>query len=212
MYVIENNNLKHIVDIDSVKKTGDGFIDGAGFAARQLEFDLLSPSITDIAYTTKRDTGLLWIATTEGLFLAAEKNFRPDSLPELKLFRRDIEVAEGLRNRSVYAFPSILNDSWWQQKAVFAYNLEKDDYITIDIFDWNMDHVIRLVDHEFRYAGSARPTGEGYSTLRAKDFWDGTYRNDNGKRVAPGVYYFRFTSDKNGRAFGKIVVAKSAEW
>ncbi|MBD3392967.1 MAG: hypothetical protein GF418_12750 [Chitinivibrionales bacterium] len=208
VYLVRGNDVKHWADIDTIGIVEKGFAEGGSYSARQLDFDVVSPVINDIFYTTTQDTGILWIPTTEGLFLSYSKDFRPDSLRNLAIIRRDKTVPAGLKNRNVYAFPSILNDSYKNQRAVFAYNLEEDDDVTIDIFDWNMDHVIRIIENRFRYAGKNRPDGRARSTDAGEDSWDGTFNNNNGTRVEPGVYYFRVKSRKNGRAFGKLVVAK----
>jgi hypothetical protein len=208
LYVIHNDVLTHWKCRDTAPAVNLGFLEGHSYDALQSGIDVISPVISDIFYTDKSDTGLFWIATSEGLFLSFSSPFRADSLANLILIRKDIAVTRGLKNGNVYAFPSILNDSYRNQFAVFAYNLEKDDYVTIDIFDWNMDYVVRVVNDKFRYAGATRPDGAGISTVRSEDFWDGTYNNRGGKTVAPGVYYFRIRARSRGQAVGKLIVAK----
>jgi flagellar hook assembly protein FlgD len=68
-----------------------------------------------------------------------------------------------------------------------------------------MDHVKTVISGKFRKAGSnGGPFGR--STVETEDFWDG--KNENGKIVAPGVYYYKISTDSGERAFGKLVVAK----
>ncbi len=68
-----------------------------------------------------------------------------------------------------------------------------------------MDFVCRVIDSEAREkAGASGQSGE-----RATDYWDGTFSNDGGRTVAPGVYFFRITTDRGEQGFGKIIVAKN---
>jgi hypothetical protein len=207
-YMVRENNIEHWFLPDTGLPVEKHFVKGSDFAALKADIDVRSPDIYDIFYTAKQDTGLLWIATSEGLFLSHSAPFRPDSLANLRIFRRDQSVVKGLKNRNVYAFPSILNDSYRNQRAVFAYNLDKNDLVTIDVFDWNMDHVVRVVDRKPRVAGSNREDGSGVSFIRNEDYWDGTTNNHGGKSVAPGVYYFRIRAELGGQAIGKLIVAK----
>ena len=210
MYFVQKNEIRHWLYAGTAAPVEQGFVEGYGFSGslKAGHIDVKSPVINSLLYTKKADTSLLWIATSEGLFRSLGVPLRPDSLPNLRIFRKDITAARGLKNRNVYAFPGILNDSYRNQQAVFAYNLEKDDYVTIDIYDWNMDHVTRVLDDKFRFAGATRPDGSGISTVRSEDWWDGTRNNRGGAVVAPGVYYFRIMTRSGERAFGKVVVAK----
>jgi hypothetical protein len=68
-----------------------------------------------------------------------------------------------------------------------------------------MDLVKTIIRKKFRRAGD-NGGQHGRSTVESEDWWDG--RNSAGKMVAPGVYYYRISTDIGERAFGKIVVAK----
>lgn len=200
LYVVHDNTLRLYAD-DSTEARSIPFKDGRSFGALRLDLDMLDPFITDLVYTTYTDTTALWIATTEGLILAASEDFAPDSLPDFEYIRREKPIKAGLDE--VYAVPSIINENPRNNQAVFAYNLGKDDHVTIDVYDWNMDHVVRVISNQFRKAG----VGSGRSTVRAEDNWDGYL--PGGKPAAPGVYYFKITTNKNGRAFGKLIVART---
>jgi hypothetical protein len=70
-----------------------------------------------------------------------------------------------------------------------------------------MDHVVRIINNAQRKAGIHVATGR--STVPAEDTWDGTENNKGGRMVAPGVYYYKISTKKGTRAFGKIIVASS---
>jgi hypothetical protein len=69
-----------------------------------------------------------------------------------------------------------------------------------------MNLVKVITPHQRRPAGTKDPLGNGRSTDREHDVWDGT--NSAGKRVAVGVYYFKITAEGAGSSFGKVIVAK----
>lgn len=162
--------------------------------------------INNILYTELTDsTGNLWIATTEGLFLSP--NVSPKKIiRSCNLVKRAPSVTAGLKK--TYARPGILKSGIYDSKssrAVFVYNLSKDSKVTIRVYDYNMDHVKTVISGKFRKAGSnGGPLGR--STVESEDFWDG--KTEGGKLVAPGVYYYKITTDKGERAFGKMIVAK----
>ncbi len=166
--------------------------------------DIVNYQLNDILYMKTGD--VLWICTSKGLIRSRNEVSRitsylntdsTDSLKpmeylyHLKTIKNDLE--------EVYAYPSIINAR--NQEAVFAYRLSSPSDVSIDIFDFNMDHVTRIVDSESRSTGGE----DGHSTKKSRDRWDGRV---SGERVPPGVYYFRIKSENGNRAFGKIIVAK----
>lgn len=204
VYIVHDNRLNLYADLGPNDTTGARsipFKDNRDFGTLRLDLDMLDPMITDIVYTTYGDTTALWIATSEGLILSASEEFAADSLPDFEYIRREKPIQSGLEE--VYAVPSIINENPRNNQAVFAYNLGKNDHVTIDVYDWNMDHVVRVISNQFRKAG----VGSGRSTVRAEDNWDGML--PGGNPAAPGVYYFKISTEKNGRAFGKLIVAKT---
>jgi hypothetical protein len=107
--------------------------------------------------------------------------------------------------KKTYARPGIINNNF--PRTEFVYNLDEDDFVTIDIFDYNMDHVVRIINSVFRKAGKHQATGR--STVPSVDRWDGTANNNHGRIVAPGLYYYKISTKKGKHAFGKIIVAGS---
>jgi hypothetical protein len=67
--------------------------------------------------------------------------------------------------------------------------------VTVKIYDFAMDLVISLVDHEFRQGG-----------VEYDEVWDG--RNGKGDLVANGVYFFKVEAAGGQTEWGKVVVLK----
>jgi hypothetical protein len=209
--VSDDNQLEAYVDTAEAEKTEPNPRPTVGLkafqdsmtAAYKIEFP---GNINDILYSAMSDsTGNLWIATTEGLFIS--ENVSPGKvIRSCRLLKRAPSVSSGLEK--TYARPGILKSGLYDAKtsrSVLVYNLSKDAKVTIRIYDYNMDHVKTVISGKFRKAGSnGGPFGR--STVETEDFWDG--KNENGKIVAPGVYYYKISTDSGERAFGKLVVAK----
>jgi len=184
------------------------------FAHRiSLAMNGLTPdNIADILYLPKSDTsGSFWIGTTSsgvinnGLFFSRhEPQDEADSTPFVYV-HRERKIESSLKES--YAYPGILGGSaFGPTRSIFAYSLSKASKVSITVYDWNMDLVKNVITNEDRKAGTDDPLGNGRSTDRTRDVWDGT--NNAGKRVAVGVYYFRITAQTGERSFGKIIVAK----
>ncbi|MBN1980247.1 MAG: hypothetical protein JW795_01865 [Chitinivibrionales bacterium] len=173
---------------------------------KKSDADVESYTIYDINYTTTQTKASLQIATDEGLYYSTNE----DSCEALDLaFKREYRtVALAANLKKTYAYPSIINGSTRKKsEAIFAYNLEKDDYVTIDVYDFNMDHVVRIIDKALRKAGVSNTSGR--STNPLEDRWNATVDNRTGRTVMPGVYYYKISTQSGSRAFGKIIVAKN---
>jgi hypothetical protein len=169
-------------------------------------------NISDILYLPKSDTnGSFWIGTSSsgvinnGLFFSrSEIHDEVDSVPFVYV-HRERKIKGGLKES--YAYPGILGgDVSHPTRSIFAYSLAKASKVSIAVYDWNMDLVKNVITNQDRPAGKDDKYGNGRSTDREHDVWDGT--NNAGRRVAVGVYYFRITAQTGERSFGKIIVAK----
>lgn len=159
-----------------------------------------APVINDILFVPKTDSsGILWVGTSSGLFLSANEVPGKSGQGPLTCIKRVGSVKSGMKQ--VFASPGVLKDG----VVRFVYNLSKDAKVTIRVYDYNMDLVKTIIEDQPRLSGD-HAAESGRSNNKALDVWDGT--NKNGKTVAPGVYYFKISSDNGDRAFGKIVVAK----
>jgi hypothetical protein len=158
------------------------------------------PNINDIQFIQKTDTsGVLWVATSSGLFLS--RNEIPGKSTDPLICIKRVAPVKGALKQA-FASPGILK---FESQVRFVYNLSKSGKVTIRVYDYNMDLVKTIVDKEPRPAGD-RSTESGRSNDKLRDTWDGT--NTSGRSCAPGVYYFKITTDIGEHAFGKIVVAK----
>jgi hypothetical protein len=169
-----------------------------------LLYDIDDPeAINDILYIPQTDSsGYLWIATSEGLFFSSNERPGSDGTDEpFVLIKRAPSVGAGLKK--TYARPGILTP--YVGSCKFIYNIgDSNAHVTIKIYDYNMDLVKTVIKNRLRYPG--KETELGRSTVESEDSWDGT--NSLGRPVAPGPYYYKITTDKGDRAFGKIVVAR----
>ena len=151
--------------------------------------------ISDIVYAkTNRDTVLV-IATDDGIFFSNHED--SDTAINAAFRHETLPVAAGADLAEIHATPSILSGDN-TDPCRFVYNLAADADVTIDIFDYNMDHVVRVLNAAPRTAGIHGAKG-------SPDQWDGRV---GGRMAAPGIYYFVISTDKGKRGFGKIVVAR----
>lgn len=169
-------------------------------------------NVTDVLYLPSSDSsGSLWIGTASsgvvnnGLFFTRDERKGERGRIPFTYVHRERKIESGLKQ--TYAYPGILTGDYTQEtRTIFAYSLSKASKVTIAVYDWNMALVKNIITNEDRKAGTDDPLGNGRSTDRVRDTWDGT--NNAGKRVAVGVYYFRITAQSGERSFGKIIVAK----
>jgi hypothetical protein len=209
-----SNTIKAYLDTlgDSVvQRNPSPAIDRSKFERRMtpVEYGIDMPAmITDIFFTKRDETsGYLWIASSEGLFFS-ERETPGKSSHDFILIKRAPVVEAGLKN--TYARPGILAaQGYWdgerQSRTVFVYNLASDAKVTIKVYDYNMDLVRTVIEGKARKAGK-NGGPQGRSTVEKEDCWDG--RDNMGRMVAPGVYYYKINTNTGERGFGKIVVAK----
>jgi hypothetical protein len=160
-----------------------------------------NPRINDILFLSHTDSsGALAVATTTGLYIS--ENVEPlrgaAGHGDFTLTHHVREVGVG----QAYALPGIMRASIGgiYDRSVFVYRLRNDGNVTIRVYDYNMSLVRTVIRGERRSSNAQR------STDPSRDFWDGT--NQAGRRVSPGVYYFRITSTGGDRFVGRVIVAK----
>ena len=223
-------NFVHIHTGDVVKaaKTPDGFfytlnsngnlvvLDGNGspnsIDARNRQRDMnerfskanvVDFSFTDISLFGDSQSYSAAFATTRGIFYSQNEVTALQNREPFEHFEKDVPIRSGLRE--IYAEPGILSLLSRSRYVTFRYALDRNDFVTIDIFNYNLDFVLRIVNNEYRHAA----TGGGHSTDAREDRWDGTVNNRGGRRVSPGVYFFKITTSQGRQsAFGRMVVAQ----
>ncbi len=171
--------------------------------AVQAEFGIDNITLADVAYAVDGSDTLFQVATDKGLLFSNNEHAAEEQNTPFSYEYRNVPLAADLEK--TYAIPGIINN--YHPETVFAYNLKKPDEVTIDIFDYNMDHVVRIVDKASREAGKDRTSGR--STVPKYDRWNGTVDNGNGRPVPPGVYFYRIKTENGRRSFGKVIVAKN---
>jgi len=139
-------------------------------------------------------------ASNKGVFYSSDEASGIKNETKFEYFYKEFKIKGGLKE--VYAEPGIINNL--HNSCTFEYSLSQNDNVTIDILNYNLDFVCRIVENAPRFADD----GSAHSTKRAVDRWDGTVNNNGGKTVAPGVYYFKITTKNGQRAVGKVVVAR----
>lgn len=205
--IYKKNNDLHLY-LDTLSNTGlpIAYKDDKDFENRinPANENITSYILSDLNYSViNGNTGIFAIATDQGLYYSINEHNDEELNVPFKYEGRSVPISSGLKE--TYAVPGIINN--YNPFTTFAYNLSEDDNVTIDIFDYNMDHVVRIIDDEPRNAGINRTSGR--STVPSQDTWDGTVNNSGGRIVAPGVYFFRVKTKEGKRAFGKVIVAKN---
>ncbi|MDR0304836.1 MAG: hypothetical protein LBH98_08745 [Chitinispirillales bacterium] len=214
IYILDNDGRLDVCEIDG-KKTQDSEKRREVLLRRIAKTNIpLDYKLTDISIYGRIDTptteasvykeGSFFIGFASNKGVLYSKNglsgiTDKDETP-FEYFSKEVPIKKGLKE--IYAEPGIINH--WDNSCTFEYSLSQDDKVTIDILNYNLDFVCRIVTNVPRNAA----VGSEHSTLRSQDYWDGTVNNNGGKSVPPGVYYFKITTQKGDRAVGKVVVAR----
>ena len=212
-------------DISKAAVTPDGFIyilDGYGrLSVREIDGeqtqnsqkrqDILQRRIAESNFPSDyrlTDISIFGDSLKYSIGFSSDKGvlYSPDEKKEtpFEYFYKPVPLKHGLKQ--VYAEPGILSASGGDRFCTFEYSLEKDDNVTIDIFNYNLDFVCRIVENALRPSAK----GNEHSTVKGIDRWDGTVNNRGGRPVSPGVYYFKITTQKTKLStFGKVIVARN---
>jgi hypothetical protein len=94
---------------------------------------------------------------------------------------------------AAYAYPNPFAPNLEQVRIHYAAGLAGSSHeVSIEIFDFGMNRLRTLINHASRSGGEL------------DEIWDG--RDDQGRTVANGVYFFRIKTDTGDPEFGKILV------
>jgi|GEM_PF-2231840 len=200
IYIIDNYGAFVVLDLDA-KPTA------AANRRREIMLERIKESnipldykLTDISVYDDSSDYLLAFATNKGVLYSKDERRGIERKESFEYSSKEVKITSGLKQ--VYAEPGIIN--YLHNSCTFEYSLLNDDYVTIDILNYNLDFVCRIVENAYR----TKAVGSAHSTKRSVDKWDGTANNNGGKPVSPGVYYFKITTKNGQRAVGKVVVAK----
>jgi len=97
----------------------------------------------------------------------------------------------------VYAFPIPYSNAR-NQALDFHFRIESQANVTLEIYDFAMNLVRRVIDNE------PYPPGNYPTTGSLRKTWDG--RTSGGETVAVGMYYFKVSLSTGGTRWGKIAV------
>jgi ligand-binding sensor domain-containing protein len=145
----------------------------------------IDPNVEIYAVAVVNDT--VWIGSDDG---AAKIAFADLGEPDWGIFRTYDSSAAS------YAYPVPYSPYTDDTQISFHYAVPKDAYVTIEVYDFAMNLVKRVVDNEWRLGGrDAR-----YSS----DKWDG--RNGKGDIAAAGIYYFKIIQSSGEISWGKLAI------
>ncbi len=140
------------------------------------------------ANTKRREDGStdIWIGSLNGLARLNETNgFWQGS------WKVYIASGEAVQENTSIAFPNPFSPD--DEKLSIKYNISQDADVTIRIFDFGMNLVKTVIQNIPRRAGTDN-----------LNIWDG--RDENGRIVANGVYFYRIDAGSAKPVFGKIIV------
>jgi photosystem II stability/assembly factor-like uncharacterized protein len=132
--------------------------------------------------------GTIWVASDDGIAATPDGGFTWD------VFRTFIDLPdESGFNAAAAPLPSSPFSSPGGIVRLL-YRFENSGDVTIEIYDFAMDLVATPVRNAFREGGMTHSI----------DYWD--MKNDNGRIVSTGVYYFKVENSSGGEEWGKILV------
>ncbi|MCX7798669.1 MAG: hypothetical protein N2249_08620 [Melioribacter sp.] len=134
----------------------------------------------------RNDSTDIWIGTLDGLVKFSDINNNWDGRWKVFLSSKRLN-----NTNESYAFPNPFSPD--NEVVRIKYKIEKSSSVTIRIFDFGMNLVRTIIQNANRNIA-----GEQI------EFWDG--RDENGKIVPNGVYFYRIDIDSNEPMFGKIIV------
>ncbi len=128
----------------------------------------------------------VWVGTLDGLARFIDTN--NDWNGEWKIFLSSKKLNY---SNETYAFPNPFSPD--DEIVRIKYRIEKNSNVTIRIFDFGMNLVKTLIQNVIK-----NNPGEQI------EFWDG--RDETGKIVPNGVYFYRIDIDSKEPMYGKIIV------
>lgn len=164
-------------------------------------------------YSLLVDNDTLWVGTEDGL-----ASIHIDSIgTETWDINRVYDPSQ-----QVYAYPTPFSPYDLGGRVTFHYPVPQDAYATVEVYDFAMNLVRRVVGGEWKNGGVYDTTyisdiytpeecaDNGLCEMAilyetsSTDRWDG--RNGNGDIVAAGIYYFKVTLSTGETYWGKLAV------
>ena len=156
------------------------FVDGDGVAQ-------ILPNIP--VYGVAVDSVWLWVATDDRTVRVDLRTLLVDKTFYVSDFNTPAD--------EVYAFPVPFSHTS-DYALDFHFVVENDANVTLEIYDFAMNLVRRVIDNQPFAAGIYPTSGAG------RTVWDG--KNGKGDDVAVGVYYFKVSYSSGEERWGKLAV------
>ncbi len=157
---------------------------------------ILPNNIVDAESGVELNTTVFYSAASEGMDVWLGSNDGLAKIKESGFWQGDWKVyfaSQQLKSdRETYCYPNPFSPRQEELKIKYSTG-GKDASVTIRIFDFGMNYVRTLIQN-----ASRNRTIEG-----APEFWDG--KDQNGKLLPNGVYFYRIDVDEKEPLFGKIV-------
>jgi len=149
---------------------------------------------TNVFYDAGANGNTIWLASEAGLVRFDETGTTWQG--DWKIYRASKALVS---NNESYAYPNPFIPR--QQPITIKYSTGgKNVPVTIRIFDFGMNYVRTIIQNVTKGGGSV----SGGNVLSESDFWDG--KDQNGKYVSNGVYFYRIDRGSEEPLFGKILV------
>jgi hypothetical protein len=143
---------------------------------------------TLIFYSAAFNDNQVWLGSAEGLARITETGGMWNGT--WKVFIASQAVTEN------YAFPNPFNPRTDLLKI--KYSIPSPDNVTIRVYDFGMNYVRTVIQN------AARNPVHMVDAEGAVDYWDG--KDDSGRTVPNGVYFYRIERGDKQPLFGKIIV------
>lgn len=144
---------------------------------------------TNVFYSAAASGDNVWVGSAQGLARLEETGLMWNG--SWKVYIAAPSTSES------YAFPNPFNPRL-DEKITFKYNTQnKNENVTIRIFDFGMNFLRTVVQNAPRKISSSDPP---------YDSWDG--KDNNGNLVPNGVYFYRIEIGSSDPLYGKIIVIK----
>ncbi len=180
VWAATSSGLKKSIDLGQSWTTYD-FI--------QDSFDSLGNQITSPEYFAVRVIGdTVWAGGADGLVKTTDGGLT------WKVFRTYVPIGTP-GSKTAYAYPSPFSPQLSTGITRIHYSPKKDGAVTIKVYDFALNLVATVLNNQFRQAG-----------VEYDEIWDG--RNQEGKIVANGVYFFKVEAEGGKIEWGKVAVIR----
>ena len=169
--------------------TDDGLLKSADYGETWGTFPPIRDAVTgertyeQEIYSSATGTGRLFVGGPDGLGISDDGGFT-------WALERSYPIPGKSGQPDAYAYPNPFSPSRFSVVR-FQYRLEHADEVTLEIYDFAMELLIRPVKDAYRIAGDH------------SEVWNGL--GPGGREIANGVYFFRLTGGGEER-WGKVLI------